>query len=353
MIIYQIDRNKGYIKIGIENDDDLWILAMILSEGDLVTSKTTRDVSIDGSSKRRMPMTLTIKVTGLEFQAFSGRLRVRGIIVHGPEKYGLKGSYHTLSLGIGSVVEILKSEGKVSGWIISRLKHSGEKGRKALLIALDYDEYAVAVLQGQGTKIVLEGSFTTISKRDQGSHTQFIDELSKLAEKIVEISSRYNPYTVIIGSPGELKKKLKDKLEKNIKINIYIDTVSIGGRAGIDELIRRGVVKEVLNQYSIIEAQKVLEEFLKKASNDPEMVSSGIEKVKDASEMGAVEKIVILDELLRSDLETRKIVDDIMHNVDRNRGQIILVSSESDVGSKIKMLGGVIAIHRFKIYSNY
>ncbi len=352
MIIYQIDRDKGYIKVGIESDDDLWVLAMVISEGDLVAAKTTRDVSIDGSSKRRMPMTLTIRVTGMEFQAFSGRLRIKGVIVHGPERYGLKGSYHTLSIDVGSVVEIWKAEERLSSWIINKLRSSTQKGRRAILVALDYDEYSIALIQGQGIRILAEGSFSGVSKRDHSSYTQFSSELEKLAESIVDSVSRYKPYAIVIGSPGDLKKRLRDMiLERKIGgVGIYLDSVSIGGRPGIDELVRRGVVSEVLKHYSIIEAQSILDEFLKRASQEQEMVSSGLDSVEKASSIGAVDKLAVIDDLLRSDLETRRRIDEIIMNVEKNGGRVIIVSSESDVGSKIKMLGGVIAIHRFKVY---
>lgn len=88
---------KGYIRLSIESEDDLWVLSMFLEEDDIVSMRTLRDVSIEGSGKKRLPMTLAIRVKRVEFQPFSGRLRVGGVIVEGPEEYGLRGSHHTFS----------------------------------------------------------------------------------------------------------------------------------------------------------------------------------------------------------------------------------------------------------------
>ena len=46
-------------------------------------------------------MILTVRVEAVEFQAFTTRLRIRGIVIEGPEKYGVVGKNHTHSIEPG------------------------------------------------------------------------------------------------------------------------------------------------------------------------------------------------------------------------------------------------------------
>ena len=109
MKILEIDKHHGYVKVRVEYDDDLWILCMVIASGDIVSALTIRDVRL-GQEKHRIPMRLAIKVEKLEFQPFTGRLRIHGVIIKGPDEYGLTVSHHTLSIDIGSEVKMVKKE---------------------------------------------------------------------------------------------------------------------------------------------------------------------------------------------------------------------------------------------------
>jgi len=84
--ILEINERHGYVKVRVEYDDDLWVLSMVIAPG--ASALTTRDVRL-GQKKRRVPMKLAIRVKKLEFQPFTDRLRIHGIIIKGPDEYGL------------------------------------------------------------------------------------------------------------------------------------------------------------------------------------------------------------------------------------------------------------------------
>ena len=107
MKIVATDLRKGIVKVRIETVDDLWVLKNVIKVGDVVVGRTLRDVKIEGEGKRRLPMILAIKVKNMYFQPFSSRLRVHGIIIEGPDGYGLKGSHHTLNIDVGSEIGIV------------------------------------------------------------------------------------------------------------------------------------------------------------------------------------------------------------------------------------------------------
>ncbi|MEM0043708.1 MAG: hypothetical protein QXJ51_03685 [Sulfolobales archaeon] len=350
MKIEEVIYEKGYARVVIESEDDLWVLSMLIEEGDLVGMRTTRDVSIDGSSKRRIPMNLVIRVKGLEFQPFSGRLRIRGVIEEGPEEYGLKGSHHTFSVDIGSRVEFMKKDGYIDRSFFDKLIESISRGRRALLLAIDYDSYCIALLQGQGLRILVEGVLPSPSKRSEKGYEDFENSLLRIAEEVRSYVESQDPVSIVIGSPGDLAERLISILGRSLKQRIYRDHISIGGCEGVEELIRRGVARDILREYSEVRGEEILEEYLALLAREPDRTVSGLEKVHKASELGALEKIVLIDHLLKSDNETRRIISSIISNTFSRRGEIVIIPSETSLGSKIRSIGGIIGILRFPIH---
>src|SRR6266571_732400 len=111
MRVLHRDPKTGEIKIRVENADDLWHLHNLVQEGDLVRASTYRreDVKTDKVRPERgekVRVTLTIRVEGVEFQAFSDRLRITGVIVEGPQDLG---RHHTLNVASEDVLSIMKT----------------------------------------------------------------------------------------------------------------------------------------------------------------------------------------------------------------------------------------------------
>jgi len=351
--IEEIDYEKGYVRLVIESEDDLWILSMYVEEDDIVSMRTLRDVSIEGSVKKRIPMKLSLKVKKIEFQSFSGRLRIRGVIIEGPETYGLKGSYHTFSVDIGSRIEIYKKEGFIDKEFFNKLLEISNRGRKALLIALDYDEYCVQLIQGQGMRVLSEGSFPMISKSDVNSITEFDTRLRDLAIEIIKYVESYDPVAIVIGSPGGLAQKLVEKINMLRKdLRIYIDSISMGGCSGVEELVRRGVVRKIFEAYSEVRAREIFEEYMRLLIKDPDKVASGVENVHILSNIGALDKIVLIDSFLRDNVEIREKILEILRNAVSKKTEFVIVSDDSEIGLKIKSIGGIIGILRLSIDIN-
>lgn len=63
---------------------------------------------------------------------------------------------------------------------------------------------------------------------------------------------------------------------------------------------------------------------------------------------GAVETLLVLDELLKGEL--REKVEELMDAVRYSRGEVVVVSSEHEGGGeKLKALGGLAALLRFRV----
>lgn len=354
MKILEEDLKHGLLKLQVESLDDLWVLYNVLNQGDTLYARTTREVKVgDASPGTRVPMILGIKVSRVEFQQFSDKLRVGGVVVEGPDEYGVIGKHHTITIGIGDVVIIAKE--KWSEHELRMIKDFSVSRGSVLLVSIDAEEVCVGTLYGQGVKYSWERRIDLPSKYYSVDYSSIIENhLDEVAEVVLNTIKTERCKAVIIAGPGEYKSLLKSKLIQQVSIPIYLDTVSTGGCRGIRELLNRDVVKNVVGELSIAEGFIILEEFKRLVVKDPELVSYGLEDVYNASVIGAVESLVMIDELLKTpnDKERDK-AHEILINVYRNKGRIVLVPKTSDIGIEVAGFGGVVAILRFKLYKSF
>ncbi|HDI02128.1 MAG TPA: mRNA surveillance protein pelota [Ignisphaera sp.] len=340
-----LDQKKGVLKIRIDSEDDLWLLSLLITPGDFVKAITTRDVSL-GYEKRRIPMVLTLRVLKTEFQPFTNRLRIHGVVVEGPDRFGVKGSHHTINVDIGHEITLFKQS-----WSPKLIDELLKLVRpvKLILVALDFDEYAIAVVQSQGMKIVDEKSISLPIRDDRLEKVKPMI-LREIASRVVETAQRYNIDVIVIGSPGSLKEELRDYIkELSPNLKVYLDTVANGGYAGIQELLNRDTIRQVLEDIALAEASRVLEEFDYFLVKDINRVAYGLEQVEFAAKIGAIDKLVIVDEMLSLVDENRLRVENILKDVAEKKGRIVIVPTNSPPGQRVKLLGGIIAILRYSI----
>ena len=248
MKIIEENLRKGMLKLKVECEEDLWLLYTIIVKGDIVYSKTTREVKVEGArgpSSRRLPMTLGLKVEYAEFQPFTGKLRVHGIIIDAPENFGLKGLHHTFSLGVGSEIVVIKEHW--SKYLIKKIKEHVRSKVKVLTVALDYDEVAVGILYDYGLRDILNFEFRLPGKDSRDRDEILERRLEELTGKILEIINTQRINMVIIGSPGFLKDIVLNMVRERLRgLDVHVHTVNIstGGVKGLREIIRRD---EILN----------------------------------------------------------------------------------------------------------
>lgn len=348
MKIIDKDLRKGWVKVRVEDVDDLWVLKNIIKAGDIVVAKTLRDVKVDGEGKRRLPMTLAIKVEKLYFQPFASRLRIHGVIAEGPEEYGLRGSHHTLNVDVGSEVTLFKES--ISQALLKRLESLSSKRRfRALLVATDFDEVSLAILYDQGVRFLNDLTLPGIRSDDESS----IDGLvTQIAEEVVKYLESEKVDFVVVGSPTVLREALVKELRTRVgsKLKIFSDSISIGGRAGIHELLKRDSVKSLLQEFVIIEGEEILEKFLKLLMSSPERVAYGLKDVEFATQSNAVDILLVNEDLLTSDEYEH--VERILSIVEEKGGGVRIVPTESPLAVKLRGFGGIIALLRFALPRN-
>ncbi|MEM1873786.1 MAG: pelota-like protein, partial [Acidilobaceae archaeon] len=297
----------------------------------------------------RKPMILKLRIEKLEFQLFTGALRLSGIVVEGPEEYSVIGRHHTAQVKPGDVLVIEREEGW-SDRVLKKLEESGYKG-SALIVSIDYDEYAIALLTSLGLKVLEEGYSRIPSKGDDRREEALERYVDEIVAKVADNASRHSVLVVIVSGPGPLKEAIAEKLRKALPDKrLHVDETATGGVPGVNEVLRRASVLDALRDFAIIEAESLLEEFMSLVSRDPERVAYGLADVLACLKAGAVEKMVIADSLLFSFRdEERRAAEMAMEEAERRRARVVIVPRESPPGERVSLLGGVIAKLRYRL----
>lgn len=351
MRIVEINDSYRMLKLKIEYEDDLWVLYNILSIGDIVYAKTTRELKTSSGSKRKS-MILGVKVEWAEFQPFTTRLRVHGIIVEGPRELDLVGQRHTLKVDVGDEILIYREK----RWSSSDIEYIGKYLKRgcvnALAIGIDYDDVAIAIIRDYGIEEISSFSLNLPGKDSPEDREEVVySRVYEIANMVINECRKREVNIVVIAGLGSLKNILKNKLEDmDRKIKIYLEDTSTGGISAIYEAIRREAIMKMLEDYSIVEEEKLIGEFLEKLSESIDIVRYGLSDVEKVVEYGVVEKLMVVSELVRSyNEEERRRVEEILRKAESMGAKIKIFTSTHETYNQLKQLGGIAAILRFKL----
>ena len=358
MKILQMRLKKGIVKVLPESLDDLWHLYNIILERDEVHARTTREVKPSEQYARprrgkRIPLLLGVKVEKVFWDKILNRLRIHGIVCKAPEKMNIKGSHHTIDLTVNKRITIVKTE-----WPrhqIDRLRRSSKiAAAPVIIVSIDYEEYCVAVLRQYGIDVRAEEKTRLPGKLEAEKRTDAMREFFGTVLKLLrEVWAGLRSPIIIIG-PGFVKNDFSSYVKreaKNVsKAVIDVKGVNNAGVAGIHEALRSGIFIKALKHIRIAEETKVMEEVLARLGRGKGDITYGFEEVEKASIYGAVEKLLVADATLREiPDEKRRALEKIMKGVEEKGGQIMVISTEHEAGTKLLSLGGVAALLRFSL----
>ena len=341
-----------------ESLDDLWHLYNIILEKDEVYARTTRQTKPDDQYARptkakRISVNLGIHVEKMYWDRVLNRLRITGIVCDSPEKLSINGSRHTINLAVNKHVTIVKKRWQKHQ--LDRLKRASRITAAPLtIISMDDEEYCVAVLRQYGIdvkvgeRIKLPGKFEA-EKRVNAKQLFFKRALTSLRDSW----SPLNSPIVVIG-PGFIKDDFVVYVKKEAKdvasSIVGVKCVNSAGLSGIQESLRSGILVNVLQNVRVADEMKVMEEFLARLGKDKKNITYGFDEVEKATNYGAVEKILVADLTLRETTEEKRIaLETLMKNVEAARGEIMVISTEHEAGTKLLSLGGVAALLRYPL----
>jgi len=346
MKIIHKELDKGIIKLKVDNADDLWHLSHIIENGDVLYGKTYRkemkkNDKLRSEKLERVPVNLEIKTEKIEFSKDVMRLRVTGVITQGEEA----GSYHTFNIEDNSIITITKS------WRNHQLERIERAVKdtltpKVLIVCIEEGDSDFGVITQYGVDFPLSVSKSIAGKHEVSSRDKDKREFfGETAIKIIEFIDKYNLKNIIVAGPGFYKDEFMNYIKEfqpGISANILTENVSTGGRAGVYECIKRGMVEKAQKDLRVSLETNVVETLFQAILKNEGVY--GLKAIEKALEYGAIDKILIVDKLLKNtefEVITEKSRD--------QRATIYVISSEHDAGKKLEGIGGIGATLRFKI----
>lgn len=360
MRILEINLKKGFVKLIPEVIDDFWHLYNVIYKNDQVYANTTRELRPDDKYARpkrgeRIPVFLGVKVEEVSWDKLLGRLRVHGTICDAPENVPA-GAHHALNITLNTPMTIVKKE-----WArhqIERLRRASKTSEKpVIVVAVDDEGYAIATTAQYGVEVKVEERTKLPGKLEAEKRGAAMKQyFGKILTGLRQVLALKPGPVAIIGVgfvKGDFAEFVRNEASDVAKSVVDVKSVNNGGAAGIYEAFRSGVLTKTMKQLRVAEEAEVIEEVLRRLGKGESNVAYGLDEVERAEELGAVERLVLADTMLRESSDEKRLhIEEIMNKVEQKGGSIIVISTEHEAGAKLLALGGVAALLRFRLRQN-
>jgi protein pelota len=357
-----IEKNirQGFVKVVPSSDDDLWHLYNVIYKGDEVYAYSSRAIKSEQEYSRpksgeRVSAFMGVSVESVSWDKFLGKLRVHGLICHAPDIIPAS-AHHTLNIALNQPVTIVKKEW--SKHLLDRLRRASEAEKPMLILAIDDEGFAIAETKQYGVEIKIEERMKLPGKLEADKRAGATkDYFNRVLNSLTQLWSPKHSPIVILGVgfvKNDFAKFLADNATDMSNLVIDVKSVNNGGISGIYEALRSGVLLKAAKQLRIVDETEVIEEVMKRLGKGEATIIYGIAAVESAVKIGAVEKLVLADTLLReSEEEQRLSLEKLMREVEQRKGSITVVSTEHEAGAKLLSLSGIVALLRFPIPSAF
>lgn len=225
------------------------------------------------------------------------------------------------------------------------------------LIAIDNKEASLGMLRGDKYQILdtLTSGYSGKHRAGGQSHRRFErlinEESHRFKQRVAQHAENlFMPHIkdiagVIIGGPAGTKDEFVDgdylhyELKKKI---VAVKDITYTDESGVRELVNEAT--EDIKDVEATEHRKHLQRFMKLLVTDSGMVSYGLKEVENAMDLGAVETL-----LLSQNLDDDKI-DELMDKADLSGVKAEIVSDEFEEGNQLWVaFGGIAALLRYKL----
>jgi protein pelota len=341
------DLKHGEIKLIPENLDDIWHLYNIIDKGDLVRAVTFRTDEQKDDKKRskkaeKKRMKLGIRVEEVKFHEFSDRLRIHGTIEEGPQELG---SYHTLNIEAENMDKLSIVKEKWKDYQLMRIDEAVKQRDQLILTfaSLDEDKATVAVLRQSGVQWIADIDSKRSGKMYESKDTEheYFGEIISVLKTKIETGKE-----LIIVGPGFTKDhfiKYGKEKEPQFFEKCFIHGTGQSGMNGINEAIKTGIIDQITKENRVVLETGYVEKLFEEIKKDG-LATYGEQEVKHALVNGAVERLLIIDFLIR-----KKEGEDLLNLAKENRSDFTIINTMHDAGKKMEGIGGVGALLRFKI----
>ncbi|MDH5644606.1 MAG: hypothetical protein OEZ01_01280, partial [Candidatus Heimdallarchaeota archaeon] len=326
----------GKLQIIAQDSEDLYRLYNVISPSDLIIGKTTRRIKSANNEKEsseRQSMIITLEVDKLEFQGFGEAIRVRGKIKEASEENVSIGSHHSMNIDLFQKITIIKSEWSKTQLEDLRNSQLGD-ATELYIVVMDDESVLVSQVGSHASRIILEG-YPTITRKgsDPNQHQKdIIDYFINTANFMKDIYQNKETVQFIISGVGFLKENFYDFIKSNyphiLKMSTLI-SIKSSGRAGIREVLTYHLPENINSGKNAKEQAQLIEQIMEYLGTSSNLIAYASD-VYLAAEIGAIDKLLILDSKLHENLESRKKIENLRETTYLNGGKTYLMSSMYD-----------------------
>lgn len=226
------------------------------------------------------------------------------------------------------------------------------------IILVERDQATIALLKPSGFVILEELEDYIPGKHSKGGQSQ--RRFDRIIEQMVEdffkkVGERASGYFIplleekklkgiLVGGPGYAKIDFirGDYLDYRLKSMIIGEPydISYQGEPGVREIIMKA--SSAIKGQRYVEAISAIEEYKLHLAKDDGLALYGVNEIKSALEMGAVKKLIMLEDL--------DIAEELEKLAESRGAEVHYISSSLPEGEWVrKTFGGVVAILRYRI----
>ncbi|GGP18842.1 mRNA surveillance protein Pelota [Thermocladium modestius] len=336
----RIEYGRDYVDLTPEFDEDLFILYLIINEGDVIYSWTVREIrGKEGERGEREKVYLGLRVIDVEYHEFREGMRIRGVIVNYPEWLeGAGGSHHSVDVVRGQTLRFVK---QIDRDFLESLIKAFSGNLRVLVASISVEETAFALMSRIGIRMLGTMPNKSPPSKRAGSY-----ELTAYLRDVGVNLSRYigqtKPSLVMLAAPSMLLDSVKKSIA-SLAVPVKYVAIHEGGITGIGEVQRLGVLEEM----GIELGSNSMDEVMRRLSRGSGDVAIGMDEVRTAAEQGAIERLLVEELFFK---ENAKSLQGIILSCIRAGGTVSIIPKGSEAGQRLRGLGGVAALLRFEFF---
>ena len=345
------EKSKGIIA---EDLDDLFTLRRIIEINDTIIMDTTRSIKQKSEFSRpdkgeRVKIRILLRIETIKFDGTVDRIRIGGTILNSDNQLVPKGVHHSISIKVDDMIILEKKQWKKIQADV--LKNSGNN-TIYLLISIDIQEAAIALVTGTHVKILPNIYSGQSGKRFQGSRTinanieSFFDEILTGIRGVTNLHSQKQ--MVILFGPGETKRRFFNYLTKEFDEKIIVlEGIDVAGEDGIFVSLRSTSLKELLKASKIGIVSSLLDKLIYLIHRSEPKYAIGVNEVRNAVDNKSIESLIYSNSILEKLDEVEFI--DLLNSTEAVGAKIYGVDASTDIGLRVSSLGGIVGLLRFAI----
>ena len=221
------------------------------------------------------------------------------------------------------------------------------------LVVMDKRECSIGYLQGTYVKLTQNLTSGVPGKMRAGGQSsnrfarlreeaakEFYNRISEILNK--DFLGRKEIKGIILGGPGHTKEELLDYLNTEIRKKIIgIKDITYTDESGLHDLVERS--QDLLANEIIMQEKNLMERFFNTLGKEPNKIVYGINEVKKALDLAAVDIVLISENF------DDKTIEEIEEACIKSGCKMHIISIDTREGKQLKDLGGIGAILRYEL----